>query len=81
MAKMKRVQVLMEPDEVEALEDLARKRGVSVSHLMREAARAQLLTHVGLGQRSEAVRHFLRLPETPMPGWKTLKTEIEDRRG
>jgi hypothetical protein len=81
MAKTKRVQVLMEPHEFEVLEDLARKRGASVSDLMREAARAQLLAQVGLARRSEAVRQFLGLQETPMPSWKNLKAELEDRRG
>lgn len=81
MAKTKRVQVLMEPDEFDILEELARKRGASVSDLMREAARAQLFAQVGLARRSEAVRQFLRLPEAPLPSWKELKEEIEDRRG
>jgi hypothetical protein len=81
MAKTKRVQVLMEPEEFEVLEDLARKLGSSVSDLMREAARVQLLPQVGQARRAEAARQFLRLPEAPMPAWKDLKAEIEDRRG
>lgn len=71
----------MEPEEFDVLEDLARKRGASVSDLMREAARVQLLAQVGLARRAEAVRQFLRLPDAPLPEWEQLKTEIEDRRG
>lgn len=81
MAKTKRVQVLMEPDEFAVLEELARKCGSSVADLMREAARVQLLSQVGLARRAAAVRAFLRLPAAPMPEWKELKAEIEDRRG
>ena len=81
MAKTKRVQVLMEPDEFAVLEELARKQGASVADLMREAARVQLLSQVGLARRAAAVREFLRLPDAPMPEWKELKAEIEDRRG
>jgi hypothetical protein len=81
VAKTKRVQVLMEPEEFEVLEDIARKRGASVSDLMREAARVQLLAQVGLARRAEAARLFLHLPEATMPSWKALKAELEDRRG
>lgn len=81
MAKTKRVQVLMEPEEFQVLEDIARRRGASVSDLMREAARAQILAQVGLAKRKEAARQFLRLPAIPMDDWSDLKAEIEGRRG
>ena len=81
MAKTKRVQVLMEPEEFEVLEDLARKRRSSVSDLMREAARAQLLSGVTRSRRLEAVRQFLALPPIRMPSSKVLKAELENRRG
>lgn len=81
MAKTKRVQVLMEPEEFNVLEELARKRGSSVADLMREAARAQLFAQVNLARRAEAARQFLRLPQANMPAWSDLKREIEDRRG
>ena len=81
MAKTKRVQVLMEPEEFAVLEDIARRRGASVSDLMREAARAQILSQAGVARRKEAARQFLRLPETPMGDWADLKAEIEGRRG
>jgi hypothetical protein len=81
MAKTKRVQVLMEPDEFEVLDEFARRHRTSLSDLMREAVRAQFLAPVGLARRAEAARQFLRLPDAPMPAWKELKAEIEDRRG
>ena len=81
MARTKRIQVLVEPDEFNALEQLAQKRGTSVSDLMREAARTQWLAQVEFGRRAEAVRRFLHLPEAVMPEWEDLKAEIEDRRG
>lgn len=81
MPKTKRVQVLMEPEEFDVLERLARKCGSSVSELVREAARAQLLAGVERSQRSAAARKFLSLPDAPLPEWEALKKEIEERRG
>ncbi|MBI5481049.1 MAG: ribbon-helix-helix protein, CopG family [Deltaproteobacteria bacterium] len=81
MPKTKRVQVLMEPEEFDVLQDLARQRRSSVSDLMREAARAQLLAHVAHARRSAAAQAFLGLGETPLPAWEQLKRELEARRG
>ena len=81
MAKTKRVQVLMEPEEFHVIERLAQQRGASVSDLMREAARAQLLTDADASARGKAAREFLSLPEPALPPWKTLKRENETRRG
>jgi len=81
MAKTKRVQVLMEPREFEILERLARQRGSSVSDLMREAAHARFLMDVDRSRRSRSVESFLSLPDAPLPEWKILKQELEERRG
>jgi hypothetical protein len=81
MAKTKRIQVLMEPDEFSELERMARSRGTSVGELMRQAARSQHLETAGAGRRSAAARKFLGLPDARLPEWKKLKKEIEDRRG
>jgi hypothetical protein len=81
MAKTKRVQVLMEPLEFAALERLARSRGASVADLIRDAARAQYLDIADRGRRARAAELFLSLPETPLPEWRVLQLEIEDRRG
>jgi hypothetical protein len=81
VAKTKRVQVLMEPVEFAALERLARSRGTSVADLIRDAARAQYLDVADRGRRARAAERFLGLPETPLPDWRVLKQELEERRG
>jgi hypothetical protein len=79
MAKTKRVQVLMEPKEFDQLERVARKRGSSVSDLMREAARAQYLVDFDRSRRSRAAQNFLGLPDVTLPDWKAIKNELADR--
>jgi uncharacterized protein (DUF1778 family) len=81
MAKTKRVQVLMEPREFDLLERAARKRGSSVSDLMREAARAQFLVDVDRARRSRAAQSFLKLPDAFLPDWELVKRELEERYG
>jgi len=79
MAKTKRVQVLMEPKEFNQLERVARKRGSSVSDLMREAARAQYLVDIDGSRRAVATQSFLDLPEAALPDWGIVKRELEAR--
>ena len=81
MSKTKRVQVLMEPKEFDLLERAARKRGSSVSDLMREAARAQFLVTDDGSRGARAVKSFLSLPDAPLPDWGSVKSELEERRG
>jgi hypothetical protein len=81
MAKTKRVQVLMDPEEFAALEQIAAARGASVADLMREAARAQHLRPADVARRTAAVHRFLALREVSLPAWADLKREIEGRRG
>jgi hypothetical protein len=81
MAKTKRVQVLLEPSEFDALERLAQDRGASVAELIRHAVRVQYLKVSDRARRMRAVDFFLGLPDTPLPAWKVLKEELEDRRG
>jgi len=69
----------MEPREFNLLERVARKRGSSVSDLMREAARAQYLIDVDRSQRTRAAQNFLSLPDVALPDWKTVKNELADR--
>jgi hypothetical protein len=80
MAKTKRVQVLMEPEEFAALEQIAEVRGTSVAELMRDAARAEYLLPAEGQRRAEAARRFLALPAVLVPAWADLKREIEERR-
>ena len=79
MAKTKRVQVLMEPREFNQLERVARKRGSSVSDLMREAARAQYLVDIDRSRRVGATQSFLNLPDSSLPDWGIVKKELDDR--
>ena len=69
----------MEPREFNLLERVARKRGSSVSDLMREAARAQYLVDVDRTRRTRAAQHFLSLPDVTLPDWKAIKSELADR--
>ena len=69
----------MEPEEFDLLAEVARRRGASVSDLMREAARAQLLSGVAREARTAAARAFLSLPDAKLPPWGELKREIEGR--
>ena len=71
----------MEPEEFRVIERLAKARHSSVSDLMWEAARVQLLAGYDQNRRSAAARVFLDLPDTPLPPWNELKRELEKRRG
>jgi len=71
----------MEPKEFSQLQRIARKRGASVSDLMREAARAQYLVEVDRSRRFRAAQSFLSLPEVALPDWGVVKQELEDRYG
>ncbi len=79
MAKTKRVQVLMEPVEFEALENIARLQGASVAELMRQAASRQYLRGADTERRTAAARRFIQLPKMELPPWPELKREIEER--
>ncbi len=81
MARTKRVQVLMEPEEFRQIAKLAKARHSSVSDLMRQAARAQWLDRKDDARRAEAAHTFLQLPDVPLPSWRDLKRELEERRG
>jgi hypothetical protein len=81
MAKTKRVQVLMDPREFDALGRVARLRGTSVASLMREAVSVRYAGTVDGERRSVAAQQFLGLPDTRLPAWRALKKELEERRG
>jgi Arc/MetJ-type ribon-helix-helix transcriptional regulator len=80
MPKTKRVHVLMEPGEFAELERLARRRNLSVSDVIREAARAHL-ERMGTPERAAAAERFLSGGEVNLPAWKTVKEELERRHG
>ena len=81
MAKTKRVQILMDPHEFDALGRVARSRGTSVASLMREAVSVRYAGAANGERRSVAAQLFLGLPDTRLPAWRVLKKELEERRG
>jgi hypothetical protein len=81
MAKTKRVQVLMESREFDALERLARKRGSSVADLIRAAVRQNYMDDAERTSRAQAAEEFLALPDVSLPEWEVLRDEIEARHG
>jgi hypothetical protein len=79
MAKTKRVQVLMEPSEFEAVERAARARQVSVADLFRAAVREQFLDLAARQRRLEAAKSFLAQPTMELPPWPEVKRIIGER--
>lgn len=71
----------MEPREFDSLAKIARKRGTSLSNMIREAARDRYLSDDERARRSRSVQSFLSLPDAPLPEWKIVKKELEERRG
>lgn len=78
MARTKRAQVLMEPNEYERLEALAREKGVAVAELIREAVRERYF--VGVEERRRAVQEILSL-RLRLPEWSELEAEVAEEHG
>lgn len=74
MAATKQAKVLLEPEEYAALEDLARKRGTTLSELIREAVRDRYI--LLKAEREKALEEIFRL-EIPVTDWATFEEEIE----
>lgn len=78
MARSKRAQVLMEPEEYRRLEEIARREGVSVAELVRTAVRERYLPDVE--RRRDALARFLgEAPALDLPDWETLEAELSTR--
>lgn len=79
----KRVEILLDPAEMEALRRQAKKARKSVGALIREAVKEKYLMPTAK-ERKEALRRLLS-PERAVafPSWKQIKKELEDsmRRG
>lgn len=75
MAQTRRAQILMEPEEYEQLERVARERRTSVGELIRLAVRAQYLT--SRDERQRAVERIAAM-NLPTGEWADIKREIED---
>lgn len=78
MARTKRAQVLMEPDEYERLESIAAERGVPVAELIRTAVRERyLLTRE---ERRRLVDEILGL-DLPVVEWEEAEDEVVEAHG
>ena len=79
----KRVQIVFNPAEMEALRRQAKKAKKSVGALIREAVKEKFLTPTPK-ERKEALKRLLS-PQRAIsfPSWKKIKRELEDgmRRG
>jgi Ribbon-helix-helix protein, copG family len=79
----KRVEILLDPAEMEALRRYAKKAKKSVGALIRDAVKEKYLTPTPK-ERKEALKRLLS-PERAIsfPSWKKIKQELEDsmRRG
>ena len=78
MARTKRAQVLMEPDEYSRLERIASQKGCSVAELIREAVRERYLTSAT--DRVSIVESLVQL-NVDVGDWSDLKAEVEGRLG
>ena len=74
MAHTRRAQILMEPEEYERLERIARARHSSVGELIRAAIRAQYLQ--APPDRTAIVERIASM-NLPSGDWADLKHEIE----
>ena len=74
----KRVEILLDPAEMEALRREAKKAKKSVGALIREAVKEKFLTPTSK-DRKEALKRLLS-PQRALsfPSWKKIKKELED---
>ena len=80
MARTRRAQVLMEPEEYSQLEALAAAQGVSVSSLFRQAVRDRFRL-VTTDERRQAVEEIVALDVPDLPADASdLAAEIEESR-
>ncbi len=78
MAHTKRMQVLMEPEEYDQLEEVARREGVPVAELIRSAVRERyLLTRQ---ERRRLIDEIFGLG-VPVTDWEETEEEILETRG
>ena len=77
----KRVEVLLDPTEMEALRREAKKTKKSIGALIRDALKEKYLTPTPK-ERKEALKRLLsRECQIDLPPWKQLKKELEESMG
>ena len=75
MATTRRAQILMEPEEYQRLEEIARGRGVSVAELIRRAVRERYLGPSG--NRKQAAE-LICSADLEIEEWDVIEAEIEE---
>jgi len=77
----KRVEILLEPAEMESLRRQAKKAKKSMGALIREAVKEKYLTPTPK-ERKEALRRLFSAEcQIDLPPWKQLKKELEESMG
>ncbi|MEX2554457.1 MAG: antitoxin [Actinomycetota bacterium] len=75
----RRLQILLDEERYRRVADQARRRGVSVARVIREAIDASI---PGTGsKRSAAARRILEAQPMPVPEVAALRDELDDLRG
>lgn len=79
----KRVEILLDPAEMEALRREAKKTKKSVGALIRDAVKEKYLTPTPKERKEALKRLFSPQRAVNFPSWKEIKKELEDnmRRG
>ncbi|MBN1945753.1 MAG: ribbon-helix-helix domain-containing protein [Bradymonadales bacterium] len=75
MACTRRIQILMEPEEYEQIEKIARQKQVSVGELIRTAVRDRYL---GSPDRRLAAAERIAAMNLPGINWEEAKRDIEE---
>lgn len=78
MAIGRRVEFLMDPDEYERLREIARRRGVSLASLVRQAVRERYI--LGKEARQRALQEIFSL-DLPVAEWESINAEIDRAHG
>lgn len=77
----KRVEILLDPAEMEALRRQAKKAKKSIGALIREAVKEKYLTPTRK-EREAALRRLLSAEcQIDLPPWKQIKKELEESMG
>jgi hypothetical protein len=74
----RRLQILLDEQRYRRISSVARRRGVSIASVIREAIDSLLPGDV---DRAEAARRILEAAPMPVPDPKELKEELEALRG
>jgi Ribbon-helix-helix protein, copG family len=79
----KRVEILLDPAEMEALRRQAKKTKKSVGALIREAVKEKFLTPTPKERKEALKRLFSSQRAVSFPSWNKIKKELDDsmRRG